>query len=152
LPTPHDAPASVFIQRLAKYIKDNIDQVQPPTWTPLVKTSSHTESQPDDSDWYFTRAASILRKTYIEGPIGLEHLRAKYGGRKSFGVRRQHTRKGGGSNIRKILQQLETAGLVETIIGKGRIITKDGRKLLDRTAIEIKEELEKEQPELKKYP
>jgi small subunit ribosomal protein S19e len=152
LPTPHDVPASLFIPRLAKYIKDNIDQVQPPPWAPLVKTSSHTQSQPDNSDWWFTRAASILRKTYIEGPIGLEHLRAEYGGRKSFGVRRQHTRKGGGTNIRKILQQLEAARLVETIKGKGRTITKEGRKILDHTAAEIKEELEKKQPELKKYP
>jgi len=118
----------------------------------MVKTSTHTQRQPEDPDWWFTRAASILRKTYLEGPIGIEHLRAKYGGRKSLGVRRQHTRKGGGSNIRKILQQLETAGLVENIKGKGRIITKEGRRILDKVATEVKEELEKSLPELKKYP
>ncbi len=82
----------------------------------------------------------------------MEHLRAEYGGRKSLGVRRQHSRKGGGANIRKILQQLEAAGLVETVKGKGRIITKQGRKVLDHVAAEIKEEMEKQQPELKKYP
>jgi len=79
-------------------------------------------------------------------------LRAKYGGRKSLGVRRQHTRKGGGSNIRKILQQLETARLVETTKGKGRTLTKEGRRVLDRIAVEVKEEIEKNLPELKKYP
>ncbi len=133
-------------------MKDNVDQVQPPPWAPLIKTSTHAQSQPEDQDWWFTRAASILRKTYTEGPVGLEHLRAEYGGRKSLGVRRQHARKGGGTNLRKILQQLEAAGLVETVKGKGRIITKEGRKILDHTAAEIKEELEKKQPELKKYP
>ncbi len=152
MPTPYDVPPSLIIPQLAKYIKDNVDQVQPPAWASLIKTSTHTQNQPDDPDWWFTRAASILRKTYIEGPVGLEHLRAEYGGRKSFGVRRQHTRKGGGANIRKILQQLEAAGLVETVKSKGRIITKEGRKILDHTAAQIKEEMQKKQPELKKYP
>lgn len=126
--------------------------MQPPPWAPLIKTSVHAQNQPEDPDWWFTRTASILRKTYVKGPIGLQHLRAEYGGRKSFGVRRQHTRKGGGANIRKIFQQLEAAGLVENVKGKGRIITKEGRRLLDHTAAEVKEDLEKKQPELKKYP
>jgi small subunit ribosomal protein S19e len=152
LPIPHDVPASLFIPRLAEYLKNNVDQVQPPQWAPLVKTGSHTESQPENTEWWFTRAASILRKIYIKSPIGLEHLRAEYGGRKSFGVRRRHVRKGGGANIRKILQQLEAAGLVEKTNGKGRSITSEGRKLLDRTAAKIKIEFEKEQPELQKYP
>jgi len=118
----------------------------------MVKTSSHTQSQPEDPDWWFTRTASILRKTYLEGPLGIERLRARYGGRKSLGVRRQHARKGGGSSVRKIFQQLETAGLVETTKGKGRVLTKEGRRVLDKIAAEVKEEIEKNLPELKKYP
>jgi len=152
LPTPHNVPASTFVQRLARHIKDNIDQVQPTQWSPMVKTSSHTQRQPEDPEWWFTRAASILRKIYLYGPIGVEQLRAEYGGRKRKGVSREHARKGGGSNIRKILQQLEAAGLVESAKGSGRTITKEGRKMLDRLAAEVQEELEKTQPELKKYP
>jgi len=152
LPTPYDVPPSEFIPRLAKYIKDNVDQVQPPPWAEMVKTSTHTQRQPENPDWWFTRAASILRKVYMEGPVGIEHLRAEYGGRKSLGVRRQHTRKGGGSNVRKIFQQLEAAGLVETSKGRGRILTKEGRSVMDKVAAEVKEELEKTMPELKRYP
>jgi len=152
LPTPYNIPASLFIQRLAKYIKDNIDQVQPLPWSSIVKTSSHTQRQPEDPEWWFTRAASILRKIYLHGPIGTEHLRAEYGGRKSKGSIREHARKGGGSNIRKIMQQLEEAELIETAKNKGRTITKKGRRTLDRLAAEIQNELEKKQPELKKYP
>ena len=118
----------------------------------MVKTSTHAQLQPQNPDWWFTRAASILRKVYLDGPVGIEHLRAEYGGRKSLGVRRQHTRKGGGSNIRKILQQLETAGLVEKTKDNGRILTKEGRRALDKVAAEAKEELEKTLPEIKKYP
>jgi len=152
LPTPYNIPASVFIQRLAKYIKDNVDHVQPLSWASLVKTSSHAERPPEDPEWWFTRAASILRKIYLYGPIGTEHLRADYGGRTGYKVHREHARKGGGSNVRKIMQQLEAAGLVETVKSKGRVLTKEGRRTLDKLASEIQEELEKMQPELKKYP
>jgi len=152
LPTPFNIPASIYIQRLAKHIKDNVDSVQPPPWSLVAKTSSHTPRQPEDPEWWFTRAASILRKIYIHGPIGIEQLRAEYGGRKRKGNIREHAKKGGGSNIRKILQQLEAAGLIETSKNKGRTITKDGRRTLDKLAAEIQKELEQKQPELKKYP
>jgi len=151
LPTPYDVPASLFIQRLATYLKDNTDQIQPPPWAQVVKTSSHTEQPPQDPEWWFTRCASILRKIYTKGPIGTERLRAQYGGRTGRVVRREHARKGAGCNIRKALQQLEAAGLVETQKNKGRTVTKEGRRTLDKLATEIKEELEKKQPELKKY-
>ena len=59
--------------------------------------------------------------------------------------------KGSGAIIRKALQQLEAAGLVETVKGKGRVVTNKGRSLLDKLATEIKKELEKEIPELRKY-
>jgi small subunit ribosomal protein S19e len=49
------------------------------------------------------------------------------------------------------MQQLETAGLIEKT-PKGRTITKEGRKTLDRLAAQIQEELEKQDPRLKKYP
>ncbi len=152
MPTPYDVPASEFIPRLTKHLKDNVDQVQPPPWSSVVKTSTHTQLQPQDADWWFTRAASVLRKVYVDGPVGIEHLRADYGGRKSLGIRRQHARKGGGANVRKILQQLEAAGLVEKTKENGRILTKEGRRMLDKVAAEAKEELEKTMPEIKKYP
>ena len=46
------------------------------------------------------------------------------------------------------LQQLEAAGLVETQKNKGRVVTKEGRRTLDKLATEIKEELEKKLPEI----
>jgi small subunit ribosomal protein S19e len=58
---------------------------------------------------------------------------------------------GAGGNIRKILQQLETARLVEKDKNKGRILSPEGRRLLDSLSTEIKKELEKTMPELKKY-
>lgn len=145
--TPHDVPAAKLIEKTAKYLKENVDAVAPPAWSTVAKTGSHVEKQPQNPDWWYTRSASLLRKVYVHGPIGLERLRAEYGGQKGFTVTREHAFKAGGSNIRKVLQQLETAGLVETTKPKGRKVTKEGRKLLQ----ELAEEIAKDMPELSRY-
>ena len=151
MPTPYDVPTQTFIEKLAQYIRDNIDQVSPPPWAPFVKTGVFTSRQPQDPNWWYTRCASLMRKTYLIGPIGIERLRGQYGGRKDRGVRKEHVRKGAGSNIRKLFQQLEAAGLVENLKGRGRVLTSEGRGLLDTIATELKKELEKSIPELAKY-
>ena len=148
---PHDVPASKFIEKLAKYLKENVDEVQPPAWAAVAKTGSHVEKQPQNQYWWYTRSASILRKVYVHGPIGLEKLRADYGGRKGFTVRPNHASKAGGSNVRKSLQQLESAGLIQKASIKGRIMSPKGRKLLQDVAEDIQKDLVKTSPELKKY-
>jgi small subunit ribosomal protein S19e len=151
LANPHDVPASKFIEKLAKYLKENVDEVQPPAWATVAKTGSHVEKQPQNQYWWYTRSASILRKVYVHGPIGLEKLRADYGGRKGFTVRPNHASKAGGSNVRKSLQQLEAAGLVEKASIKGRIMSPKGRKLLKDVAEDLQKDLVKTAPELRKY-
>lgn len=151
MPTPLDVPAQVFIAKLAQYIKDNVDQVAPPPWAPYAKTGTYAKQQPQDPNWWYTRCSSLLRKTYIKGPIGVEKLRAQYSGRKDCGTRPEHVRKGAGSANRKLFQQLEAAGLVENTKGKGRTLTSEGRRLMDTVATEVKAELEKQIPELAKY-
>jgi small subunit ribosomal protein S19e len=149
--TPNDVPASKLIQKLAKYLKENVDAVTPPQWAALAKTGTHAQKQPQNPDWWYTRCASILRKIYIHGRIGIEKLRADYGGRKDYGVKPEHAAKAGGSTIRKAFQQLEAAGYIETQKGRGRKITRQGRKLLQELAEDIFKELVKEAPELEKY-
>lgn len=151
MPTPYDVPPSALIERLARYLKNNVDSVRPPAWAPFVKTGTHAERVPENPDWWYVRSASLLRKVYTNGPIGIEHLRSEYGGRKDRGVRPEHSRKGSGGIIRNALQQLEEAGLVEILRKRGRVVTPEGRKLLDLLSTEIKKELEKEIPQLKKY-
>jgi small subunit ribosomal protein S19e len=151
LPTPYDVPANLLIQRLADFLKDEVDEITPPPWASMVKTGSHAERPPQNADWWYTRCASLLRKVYLHGPIGIQRLRAEYGGRKDRGVKPERSRKGSGTILRKALQQLEKANLVETQRKRGRIVTRKGRSLLDRLSTEIKKELEKQLPELKKY-
>jgi small subunit ribosomal protein S19e len=151
LTTPHDVPASKFIDRLAKNLRENVDEVQPLPWSTFAKTGTHVEKQPQNPNWWYIRTASILRKVYIHGPIGLENLRSDYGGRKNRGSKPNRVTKAGGSDIRKILQQLEKAGLVQTTRPKGRVVTPKGRKLMQDVAGDLSKELVKTVPELKKY-
>jgi len=149
--TAYDVPADVLIQRLSIYIKDNIKEIQPPEWAGYVKTGSHAERVPQNPDWWYVRNASLLRKLYTKGPIGVSKLRKEYGGRKRRGMRPSHFRKAGGNIIRTSLQQLEQAGLVQKDDNQGRIVTGKGRSLLDAMATQIKRELDRERPELRPY-
>ena len=149
--TPNDVPASKFIQKLAKYLKENVDAVAPPTWANVAKTGTHVQQQPQNPDWWYVRCASILRKIYVHGPIGIQKLRADYGGRNSKGVKPKHATKAGGSVVRKALQQLEAAGYIEIMKPHGRRATPTGRKILKELAEELGKELTKEHPELQKY-
>jgi len=149
--TPYDVPVTQFIEKLAKYLKENIEEVQPPSWASFAKTGSHVEKQPQDPDWWYTRNASILRKVYVHGPIGLEKLRAQYGGRKDYGVKPEHAVKASGNIIRKALQQLESAGLVQIVALKGRSMSPKGRKLVKEIAEDLHKDIVTSIPALKKY-
>ena len=149
--TPHDVPASKFIDRLAKYLKENVEEVHPPAWASAAKTGVQSEKPPQNPNWWYVRGASVLRKVYIHGPIGLERLRADYGSVKGFRTKPEHAAKAGGSSIRKVLQQLEAAGLVQTATPQGRRMSPKGRKLLQEVAEDLHKEMTKTAPELKKY-
>jgi small subunit ribosomal protein S19e len=151
LPTPYDIPASVLIDRLAKHLKDEVDEITPPVWSTFAKTGVRAQRPPTNPDWWFVRCASIIRKIYVKGPIGIEKLRQEYGGRLDGGAKPEHASKGGGAIVRNAIQQLQKAGLVRPQRTEGRIVTSEGRQLLDRLSTELKRELEKTQPELAKY-
>jgi len=147
-----DVPADRLIARLAEYLK-TLPQVKPPPWAIFVKTGANKERPPMQSDWWYYRAAAILRKLYLYGPVGIERLRTAFGYRAKIGsgYKPERFRKAGGAIIRKILQQLEAAGLVRKVPKKGRELTPEGRRLLDKLAYEILKEMVKERPELMKY-
>ncbi|MFA4862066.1 30S ribosomal protein S19e, partial [Methanoregula sp.] len=109
----------------------------PPAWAAFAKTGVHKEMPPEDPDWWFTRAAAVLRRVYVDGPLGVERMRSFYGGNKNRGSRPNAFRKGSGSVLRKSLQQLEAAGLI--IHDKtGRRISPAGMAFLDNLSNEVK--------------
>ncbi|MCD6113913.1 MAG: 30S ribosomal protein S19e [Thermoprotei archaeon] len=150
--TAVQVPADRLIAEVARYLKERVPEVKPPEWAAYVKTGAHKERVPEDPDWWYYRCASILRKLYVrETPVGIERLRTAYGGRKNYGVAPEHFVKGSSSVIRKALQQLEKAGLVVKVKGKGRTLSPKGRSLLDKMANKIMRELARENKELEKY-
>jgi small subunit ribosomal protein S19e len=129
-------PADKLIARLKEELK-RYKELEPPHWARFVKTGAHRERPPDQPDWWHIRAASVLRRIYLDGPVGVSRLRTYYGGRQNRGQKPEHFRKGGGKIIRTILQQLERAGLVMKIDKKGRKPSKKGVELLERLAEEV---------------
>lgn len=146
----YDVPADMLISRLAEYLKQE-RIVEPPQWAKYVKTGPHAMRLPQDKDWWYVRCASLLRKVYIHGPIGLSELESEYGGRQRRGSRPCHHRDAGGAIIRNALHQLERTGYVAKVDGKGRILTSKGMMLVDRYAKEVFDELTTKVPELSKY-
>ena len=126
-------------EKTAEKLK-GFEEIKAPEWSLFVKTGPHKERPPMDNDWWFFRAAAILRSVYRLGPIGVNKLRTKYGGKKRRGHQPPTFKKGSGNIIRKCLQQLEKAGLIKNIEKgqhKGRVLTPKGISLLDKTAGEI---------------
>lgn len=137
--TVYDVDASELIKNIAEELK-KIDAIKPPVWAPFVKTGVHKERPPVDRDWWYVRVASVLRKVYVLGPIGVSKLRRKYGGKRNQGHNTEHFDRGSGNIIRKALQQLQKAELImyiERKVHKGRIIAPKGVSLLHKIATEI---------------
>jgi small subunit ribosomal protein S19e len=133
---PEDLIAAVAV-KLKKH-----PGVEPPKDAQFWKTAWFKEMPPTQPDFWYIRAASILRKLY-RGTIGVNRLKKEYGGRTPAREHLQHTAWGAGAIIRRILQQLEKSGLVVNVEKKGRMLTKAGRSILDKTATELIKEAKK---------
>lgn len=146
--TVYDVPPTPLIRAVADKLKGE-KALTPPQWAAFVTTGIHTEKPPVEADWWHTRAAAVLRKVYVMGPIGTERLRSEFGGPRDRGAKPNRAKSGSGSIVRESLQQLEQAGLVETVKGEGRKVSAKGRSLLDNAAHEVRQKLEI--PGLAKY-
>lgn len=134
-----DVNPNEFIESLAQELK-KLEEVKPPKWATFVKTGHFKERPPVRADWWYVRAAAVLRSIYKLGPVGVQKLRTKYGGKKGRGHKSEHFYKGSGNIIRKILQQLEKAGFIKQTqkgVHKGRMITPKGESFLSKLAKEI---------------
>jgi len=146
--TLYDVPADALIEALAEEI-----EIEEPDWAEFATTGVDAELPPEQEDFWATRAASLLRKVAISGPVGVERLSTEYGGSKNGSNRYRvapDKRVDGSQNvIRTILQQLEDEDLVTTADGEGRRVTPEGESLLTETADAVIEDLDR--PELEKY-
>jgi len=130
--------AQEYNLKLSEALK-KIPEFQKPEWIEFVKSGSAKERPIDDDDFWFKRAASILKQIYQKGTIGTNRLRTKYSSKKNRGMAPEKFRRAGGKIIRTILQQSDAAGFTEIqkpvrgVKSKkpGRILTEKGKKFLE---------------------
>ena len=135
--TLQDVPSEKLIIAAASEL-EKIDEIKPPEWAAFAKTGVHKERPPTQDNWWYIRAAAVLRKVYINNSLGVSKLRKAYGGRKNLGHQPEHKRLASGAIIRKVLQQIEAAGFVKTKKGKGRVITPKGQSFMNKLARELR--------------
>ncbi len=134
----YELNAQEYNLKLAEALK-KIPEFKKPEWVEFVKSSPSKERPIDDEDFWYKRAASILRQVYRRGFIGVNRLRTKYGSKKNRGYAPEKFMKAGGKIIRVILQQADNAGFTEIIKPNkgvksqkpGRCLTEKGRKFLE---------------------
>lgn len=137
-----DVSPSDFVAAL-RVEMDQFELVVAPEWAIDVKTGTHREMPPVQEDWWQTRAASMLRKVAIHGPIGTNHLAQMYGGVRNRGVKPNRAVTGSRNITRTILQQLDQSGLTEIKKNAsgtktlGRVITPTAHSLLDKVAVKM---------------
>lgn len=134
----YDSDAQEYNIKLAEALKE-IPEFKAPEWVRFVKSGPAKQRPIEDEDFWYKRAASIIRQIYKNKIVGVNRLRTKYGARKSRGFKPEEFRKSGGKIIRTILQQSDKAGFTEiakTIKGvksrkPGRQMTEKGKKFLE---------------------
>lgn len=62
------------------------DKIKLPDYVDYVKTSKHKELAPYDRDWYYIRAASVVRHIYLRKGVGVGALQKVYGGKNGYTV------------------------------------------------------------------
>jgi small subunit ribosomal protein S19e len=146
----YDVPPMELIVAVAKKLQNDKNIIIPEA-NIFSRTGVDKENPPTEKNWWCTRCASILRKIYLSNVIGVEHLKAEYGGKRNRGSKPYKARSGSGTIVRRALQQLESAGYVAKIKGKGRVLTPKGRSFLDNTSHEVMKDVGEYFSELKKY-
>jgi len=136
-----DVPSNKFINQLASFLKEkNIIKI--PKYAPLVKSSRANDCEPINPDYFYYKAAAIVRKLYITKSknIGVGSLRVMFSKKERRGSQPPKTFRVGGKIIREIVIQLKNADYIKNYGGKddetnsGLYLTKNGRSQLDKIA------------------
>ncbi len=139
--TVYDIEPGKLNEQLAAELK-KMKEFEMPPWAYFVKTSVARARPPMEYDYWYKRAASILRQIYVKGIVGVNRLKTRYGGRQDRGMKLPCFKRGSGKIIRIILQQAEKAGFLEKVKGgkgkkAGRKLTEKGKQWLDEIASQI---------------
>merc|ERR1711988_463739 len=150
--TLKDVPCNDFIQAYADFLKKS-NKITPPAWVDLVKTGHYHELSPYDEDWFYVRAAAIVRKLYVRPQLGVGRLADIFGGKERNGSARKHHAHDSKSVIRACMKSLEKAGILMRLNDKRnrnyvdrpsgeskhfcRVVTPEGQKAINHIAGEV---------------
>ncbi|XP_059452615.1 small ribosomal subunit protein eS19x-like isoform X2 [Corylus avellana] len=110
--TVKDVSAHEFVKAYSAHLKRS-GKMELPEWADIVKTAQFKEVAPYDPDWYYVRAASMARKIYLRGGLGVGSFRRIYGGSKRNGSCPPHFCKSSGAVARHILKQLTNIYIID---------------------------------------
>ncbi len=133
----YEVDKNTLISAIAEELKKN--KFPQPDWTLFAKTGMHREKAPENPDWWFMRAGSILYQLHKRGATGTERFRTYYGGKKNRGAKPNKFFKSSGKIIRNVFQNLEQQGFVEKS-PKGRKLTREGSKYINAISSKIQGE------------
>jgi small subunit ribosomal protein S19e len=135
----YDVNQIKLVNDLARKLEED-KLTTPPDWAMFVKTGSAKDRIPSQNNWWYLRAASIMRRMYVnKKPIGVNRLRNIYGDKEKNRYSGKHFRPASGAVIRNILQELEKAELIRKVKIQnhfGRILTAKGISFTDNVARE----------------
>jgi len=134
----YELDSQEYNSKLAEALK-KVPEFKEPEWAAFVKSGPGKTRPVEDSDFWYKRAASILRQIYRKEILGVSRLRTRYGSKKKRGARPEKFKKASGKIIRTILQQSDAAGFTEIVKGikgvkgkkPGRQLTEKGKKFLE---------------------
>ena len=134
----YEIKAQEYNLKLAEALKQ-VPEFSVPEWSRLVKSGPAKERPIEDEDFWYKRAASVLRQIHKRKILGVNRLRTKYGSKKDRGARPEEFRKASGKILRTILQQSDAAGFTEIareikgVKGRrpGRQLTLKGKEFLE---------------------
>jgi small subunit ribosomal protein S19e len=107
----------------------NNDKFVVPKWAEIVKTGVSKELAPYDPDWYFVRAAAIVRKVYLRQGTGVGALAKRFGGNYRRGSAPERHQDGARGLIRTILINLDDLKITEKTTKGGRKISRVGQQV-----------------------
>ena len=134
--TVKDVAAHDFVIAYAAHLK-RIGKIEVPKWADLVKTGTAKELAPYDPDWYYIRAAAIVRKIYLREGTGVGSLRKRFGGNYRRGSAPDKHQDAAGGLIRTICLNLDKLNITEATGKGGRKVSRTGQQALDLVAGQV---------------
>jgi small subunit ribosomal protein S19e len=135
--TLRDVSANKWVRTMAAHLKQS-GKLFVPNCTELTKNSHGNERAPQNPDWYYYRAAAVLRRIYLRPGTGYGGLGKAFAVLKNNGSRPEKTIKAARGMLHWVCRSLEGLKLVQKGKQSGRVLTRDGRRKCDAIAFNVK--------------